>query len=108
MDVILDIETDSLNATQIFCIVTKNVDTGQINVWKGEECYSSFPKFSKGVSKFIMHNGISFDAPTLNRLVGTTINVSNVEDTLLLSQLLFPTREKHSLESWGLNLGFKR
>ena len=108
MDVILDIETDSLNATQIFCIVTKNVDTGQINVWKGEECYSSFPKFSKGVSKFIMHNGISFDAPTLNRLVGTTINVSNVEDTLLLSQLLFPTREKHSLESWGLNLGFKK
>ena len=55
-----------------------------------------------------MHNGISFDAPTLNRLVGTTINVSNVEDTLLLSQLLFPTREKHSLESWGLNLGFKK
>ncbi len=108
MDVILDIETDSLKATQIFCIVTKNVDTGQINVWKGEECYHSFPKFSKGVSKFIMHNGISFDAPTLNRLVGTTINVSNVEDTLLLSQLLFPTREKHSLESWGLNLGFKK
>lgn len=108
MNVILDIETDDLNATKIHCIVTKNVDTGQINLWKGDECYTSFPKFAKGVSKFIMHNGISFDAPTLNRLTGTKLNVSNVEDTLILSQLLFPTRKKHSLESWGENLGFKK
>ena len=108
MNVILDIETDDLNATKIHCIVTKNVDTGQINLWKGDECYTSFPKFAKGVSKFIMHNGISFDAPTLNRLTGTKLNVSNVEDTLILSQLLFPTRKKHSLESWGENLGFNK
>jgi len=108
MNVILDIETDDLNATKIHCIVTKNVDTGQINLWKGDECYTSFPKFAKGVSKFIMHNGISFDAPTLNRITGTKLNVSNVEDTLILSQLLFPTRKKHSLESWGENLGFKK
>lgn len=108
MNVILDIETDDLNATKIHCIVTKNVDTGQVNLWKGDECYTSFPKFAKGVSKFIMHNGISFDAPTLNRLTGTKLNVSNVEDTLILSQLLFPTRKKHSLESWGENLGFKK
>ena len=108
MNVILDIETDDLNATKIHCIVTKNVDTGQVNLWKGDECYTSFPKFAKGVSKFIMHNGISFDAPTLNRLTGTKLNVGNVEDTLILSQLLFPTRKKHSLESWGENLGFKK
>jgi len=108
MNVILDIETDDLNATKIHCIVTKNVDTGQINLWKGDECYTSFPKFAKGVLKFIMHNGISFDAPTLNRLTGTKLNVSNVEDTLILSQLLFPTRKKHSLESWGENLGFNK
>jgi len=108
MNVILDIETDDLNATKIHCIVTKNVDTGQINLWKGDECYTSFPKFAKGVSKFIMHNGISFDAPTLNRITGTKLNVSNVEDTLILSQLLFPTRKKHSLESWGENLGFNK
>lgn len=108
MNVILDIETDALNATKIHCIVTKNVDTGQVNLWKGDECYTSFPKFAKGVSKFIMHNGISFDAPTLNRLTGTKLNVSNVEDTLILSQLLFPTRKKHSLESWGENLGFNK
>lgn len=108
MNVILDIETDALNATKIHCIVTKNVDTGQVNLWKGDQCYTSFPKFAKGVSKFIMHNGISFDAPTLNRLTGTKLNVSNVEDTLILSQLLFPTRKKHSLESWGENLGFNK
>ena len=65
MQVILDIETDSLDATKIFCIVTKNVDTGQINIWKEEECLTKFPVFAKGVSKFIMHNGMSFDAPTL-------------------------------------------
>ncbi len=108
MKVILDIETDSLDATTIYCIVTKNVDTGQVNVWKGDECLTKFPSFASGVSKFIMHNGISFDAPTLNRLTGTNLHLNNVEDTLILSQLLFPTREKHSLESWGVDLGFKK
>jgi len=108
MNVILDIETDSLDATTIYCIVTKNVDTGQVNVWKGDECLKSFPTFASGVSKFIMHNGISFDAPTLNRLTGTKLHLNNVEDTLILSQLLFPTREKHSLEAWGVDLGFKK
>jgi DNA polymerase I-like protein with 3'-5' exonuclease and polymerase domains len=108
MQVILDIETDSLDATKIFCIVTKNVETGQVNIWKEEECLTKFPAFAQGVSKFIMHNGISFDAPTLNRLTGTKLTVDTVEDTLVLSQLLFPTRSKHSLESWGLDLGFEK
>ena len=46
MKVILDIETDSLDATTIYCIVTKNVDTGQVNVWKGDECLTKFPSFA--------------------------------------------------------------
>ena len=108
MNVILDIETDGLDATKIHCIVTKNVDTGQINVWKGEECYNQFPKFAKGVNKFIGHNGISFDFPVLNKLTGTKITIADVEDTLILSQLLFPTRPKHSLEAWGVDLGYKK
>jgi DNA polymerase I len=108
MNVILDIETDALDATKIHCIVTKNVDTGQLNIWKGEECYNQFPKFVKSVNKFIGHNGISFDFPVLNKLTGTKITIADVEDTLILSQLLFPTRSKHSLESWGVDLGYKK
>jgi DNA polymerase I len=108
MNVILDIETDALQATKIHCIVARNVDTGQLNIWKGEECYNQFPKFVKRVNKFIGHNGISFDFPVLNKLTGTKITISDVEDTLILSQLLFPTRPKHSLDSWGVDLGYKK
>ena len=63
MDVVLDIETDSLDATVIHCIVAKERESGKFHVWKEKECYKYFPLFAKRVNKFIMHNGISFDAP---------------------------------------------
>ena len=109
MDVVLDIETDSLDATLVYCIVAKDRETGKHYVWKGDQCINTFPMFAKRVNKFIMHNGISFDAPTLNRLLGTQIKLSQVEDTLILSQLTNPVRENgHSLEAWGEKLQFNK
>jgi DNA polymerase I-like protein with 3'-5' exonuclease and polymerase domains len=109
MDVVLDIETDSLDATLVYCIVAKDRETGKHHVWKGDQCITTFPLFAKRVNKFIMHNGISFDAPVLNRLLGTQIKLSQVEDTLLLSQLIDPVRENgHSLEAWGDKLQFNK
>lgn len=57
----------------------------------------------------VMHNGISFDAPVLNRLWKTKIRSSQVYDTLIVSRLLDPSRENgHSLEAWGNTLGFHK
>ena len=105
---VVDIETDSLNATKIHCIVAQHYQTGEIRKWVGEEC-KQFGEWSKKIDQYIMHNGISFDAPTLNRLTGSKIRPDQVRDTLLESQLYNPVRDKgHSLASWGERLGFSK
>ena len=85
MKVVLDIETDQINATVVNCIVAKDID------------------------QYIMHNGLSFDAPVLNRLLGTSIKPSQVLDTLILSQLFNPLRDGgHGLRAWGDRFNFPK
>ena len=56
-----------------------------------------------------MHNGVSFDAPILNRILNCNIKVSQVRDTLIESQLFNPIREGgHSLEAWGKRLNYNK
>jgi len=105
---IVDIETDSLDATLIHCIVARSYSDGKEKVWVGDEC-KEFASWSKMIDKFIMHNGVSFDAPILNRLTGSTIKPSQVRDTLIESQLYNPVRDGgHSLASWGERLKFPK
>jgi len=105
---IVDIETDGLDATKIHCIVASSFDGKQKEVWVEDECYQ-FGQWSKQIDQFIMHNGISFDAPILNRLTGSNIKLSQVRDTLIESQLYNPIRDGgHSLQSWGERLGYNK
>ena len=105
---IVDIETDALDATLIHCIVARNYSDGKEKVWVGDEC-KEFASWSKRIDKFIMHNGVSFDAPILNRLTGSNIKVNQVRDTLIESQLYNPIRDGgHSLASWGERLRFPK
>ena len=56
-----------------------------------------------------MHNGISFDAPLLNKFTGSDIKVNQIDDTLIKSQLYNPIRDDgHPLEAWGNFLGHKK
>ncbi len=108
---IVDVETDALlpDASTVHCIVAQNYETGEFKEFKQEECYSLFPRWVPTVDQFIMHNGVSFDAPVLNKLVGTHIKVSDVIDTLILSQLYNPIRPAgHSLAAWGERLGLSK
>jgi DNA polymerase I-like protein with 3'-5' exonuclease and polymerase domains len=107
MRAIVDIETDSLDATKIHCIVAKDVDSGRVYPFPPDLLHG-FRDWSLGVKQFIMHNGLTFDAPVLNRLLGTKIKVNQVIDTLILSQLFNPIREGHSLKAWGERLGFPK
>ena len=105
---IVDIETDSLNATKIHCIVARSYETNKVKAWVGQEC-SEFASWSQQIDTFVMHNGISFDAPVLNRLLGCNIKLSQIRDTLIESQLYNPIRDGgHSLEAWGKTLGFEK
>ena len=111
MRCVVDVETDGLikDATTIHCIVAADVDTGKGYIFKQRECYTAFPVWATQVDNFIMHNGISFDAPIINKLIGETINLNSVVDTLILSQLYNPLREGgHSLKEWGNKLSLPK
>ena len=47
--VVLDLETDSLDATKIHCIVAKDIQTNEIETFIQEECNTKFPEWSKTV-----------------------------------------------------------
>ena len=108
MRAVVDIEADSLNPTKVHCVVAKDVDTGKVYPFPPDLLHG-FRDWSLGVKQFIMHNGISFDAPVLNRLLGTNIKPHQIVDTLILSQLLNPMRDNgHSLEAWGNKLAMPK
>jgi len=104
--IVLDIETNMAH-DKIWCCVTKDIDTKLITTWY--ETSFGLATCLKEADKIIMHNGISFDAPLLNKLWGTKIKLSQCIDTLLLSRLADPARDGgHSLEVWGNRLGFNK
>ena len=107
MRAVVDIETDSLDATKVHCIVAKDIDSGRVYPFPPDMIHG-FRDWSQGVKQFIMHNGLSFDAPVCNRLLGTNIKPSQIVDTLVLSQLFNPIRDGHSLKAWGERLGFPK
>ena len=84
-------------------VVTKDIDSGEVNVWKAAD---SLVAYLKDVTLIVAHNGISFDFPILNRQWTTKIRLNQVYDTLIASRLLDPSVENgHSLDAWGTRLG---
>jgi DNA polymerase-1 len=108
MKVVLDIETDQINASVVNCIVAKDIETNVSTVFDPDNMHV-FKSWSKDIDKYIMHNGLSFDAPILNRLLGVEIKPTQVTDTLILSQMFNPLREGgHSLGAWGDRFNFPK
>jgi DNA polymerase I-like protein with 3'-5' exonuclease and polymerase domains len=108
LKVVLDIETDQIDASVVNCIVAKDIDTNVSTVFEPDNMHV-FKNWSKNIDKYIMHNGLSFDAPILNRLLGVEIKPSQVIDTLILSQMFNPLREGgHSLGAWGDRFNFPK
>jgi DNA polymerase I-like protein with 3'-5' exonuclease and polymerase domains len=87
-------------------VVTKDIDTGEVKVWKAAD---NLVEYLRDVTLIVAHNGIGFDFPILNRLWTTKIRLSQVYDTLIASRLLDPSIENgHSLDAWGTRLGRKK
>jgi len=102
----IDIETDDLDATTIWCAVTKDIDTGEVKVWKAA---NGLRQYIEDQDLLIGHNIISFDLPVLKKLWNLNTNSNPLRDTLIMSRLLNPVLEKgHSLDSWGVRLGLKK
>ena len=107
----VDIETDDLQATKIWCIVLQNVETKELRKLYGEGVYDAFKSFANENPQriYIGHNLLGFDIPVLNRLCGTSIPPSRCVDTLILGQLYHPAiAGGHSLEAWGLRFKYPK
>lgn len=107
--VVFDIETDDLNATLIHVIVCKDVDTGEISVFKNpSDNPQPFKEYSHDVDSWIAHHGLGFDCYWVNVLCGIDLS-SKCIDTLILSRLWFyKLKGGHSLEAWGKRLGLHK
>lgn len=123
MRLVFDIEANGLydKATKIWCIVAKDIDTGEMYEWTVDSA-GTLEDFLAGTlnmsTELIGHNILNYDIPLLQKLTGFKIyeNIKTT-DTLVMSTLFNPDRERprsddgknlaspHSLEAWGYRVG---
>ncbi len=104
---VIDIETNAiLSPDKLWCVVTQDVDTGAVNVYR-EGDYTRLVDNISLVDSLIGHNLIHYDLPILSRMVdGFTYTSALVVDTLILSRLYhFNIRGGHTLKMWGERFG---
>ena len=110
--VVCDTETNGLNPDKIWCIVCKDIDTGEVTTFTdptGE--YKDFKEYAKTVKTWIGHNFIGYDvAKVIHPLIkGVHIKTKDIIDTLVLSRLANYSRQGgHSLDAWGSTLGYAK
>ena len=120
-----DIETDGIDSTYIHCMVTQDIDTGQVMEYNDQA--SKNYSVVNGVcdletaTNIISHNGIMFDIPQIKKHFPFFKGKAKHWDTLILSRFYHPNildtdlRRKwtgmparlygsHSLEAYGYRL----
>jgi len=112
---VADLEADNLldEATQIWCGVFKDINTGEITKFEPDEIPDMLT-FMDTVDVLIMHNGLGYDWPLLEKLHGYVYKGKKV-DTLAMSRLQKPDRPRpwglkgkagpHSVEAYGVLSG---
>lgn len=102
---ILDIEADSLQPTEIWCVCEIDVDSGEEFVWRYDEGGPNNEWHSSPNTTYIGHNIISYDLPSINKLTSNSLDYTNSIDTLVCSRLFNQQIQGHSLGDWGSRLG---
>lgn len=105
---VLDIETDGLRPTCVWVLVAGNMMTGEQVVITDQDEMREWVEIKRGEGcSFVMHNGLHFDGPVLNKLCGTKLSAGCIVDTMLLSTVYNPSLDGgHSLEAWGVRLQY--
>jgi len=103
--IVLDVEADGLHPTQIWCGVAKNAATKQKWELRGQAEVKRFISEAPPDTMWVGHNALSYDFPHCNRLLGTTVPVRRIVDTLILSYLYNPRLAGgHGLDDWAVRL----
>lgn len=70
---------------------------------------SGFSLFTEKVTEWWFHNGLSYDVPVLNHILGCKITKNQVHDTLIYSKMIEQNRKGgHSLRALGRMLGIHK
>jgi DNA polymerase-1 len=104
MRVICDIEANGLTPDKIWCCVCKDIDTGDVTIFRDGDADKA-KEFFNQCEKVIGHNIIGYDAIWLNKLWKVGLKLDKIIDTLVLSRLANSFRAGHSLRDWGEKLG---
>jgi len=109
MQLIIDTECDKLdNPTKIWCVVLKDIATGEYYVFRNlHEDQTEVEKFKALVKKckrLVGHNILGYDYPVLCNLIQfyDCIDVINIIDTLIISKLCNYSRKGHGIEDYGI------
>ena len=86
-DIIVDIETDDLDATVIHVACTRVVGTEDRRTFTAENM-AELPDYLRSFDWMYGHNAVNFDIPVINRLLDANLDIAKVRDTMLISQLL--------------------
>ena len=121
MRLVFDLEANGLyeQADKIWCIVAKDIDTGEIVEWSvtnEETVDSAIHELLGEATELIGHNILNYDLPLLKKLLNwEPSDATTITDTLVLSRLLNPDRGRpygytgksgpHSLDAWGYRCG---
>ena len=115
MRLVFDIETDGLDATKIWCLVIKDIDTGRIMKYTDEsDKYDGNIRMGLSLLQhaklLIAHNGIGFDALVIKKLYDIDLyDGDRFFDTWIASQVLNYRRpHKHGLAGWGDHLRYHK
>lgn len=106
MRVVADIEADSFWPSRIWVIVTREVGQEDTKVWLKPD-FPAFIEYAKGVDEWVFHNGLNYDVPHINRLLGEqVIDPDTVWDTFVLSRMIaFNRFNGHGLDEIGQSIG---
>lgn len=109
MHLIFDLESNGLYddplTDTIWCIVTKDTDTGFINTYYKDRIHKGI-KALEYADELVGHNVIDFDLRLIKKLYPDFSPKAKIIDTMILSQLLNPDRVGgHSLGKYGELLG---
>lgn len=103
--IVIDIETDGLRPTKIWCCCCYNPETKSFTNFH-EDTKEDCKAFLESQELVVGHNICMFDLPVLKKLWGVTLKPSQIYDTVVMSRLACPKRESgHSLKEWGIKLG---
>ena len=114
MRIAFNIEANGLKPTEIWCIVCKDIDTGEIRRWNNlttdEEQRNDFTRYFATSDYYIGHNILGYDLPVIHKLLGVefTADPRHCCDTLVISKLADYPRKGHSVEHYAVEFGQER